>query len=83
MYGEVERARELEAEFVNLAKEQLRAQKKAARQEKREERKAEIEARFDAAKQKRAERKEVLANAADTANAQFVSSTKEMLDEVQ
>lgn len=81
VYDEVERARELEAEFVNLAKEQLRAEKKAARQEKRDDRRAAIAARFDAAKQRRAERKEKLGDAVDTANAQFVSSTKEMLGE--
>lgn len=81
VYDEVERAREVEAELVNQAREQLRAENKAARQAKREDRKAKINARFDKAKQKHAARKEALNDAVDTANAQYVSSTKEMLGE--
>lgn len=88
VYAEVDRARELEAELINEAKQQLRAEKKAARKERRADRKASIAARFDAVKEKRAERKaerqakkEELGAAADIANAQFVSTTKEMLGE--
>lgn len=88
VYDEVERAREVEAELVNQAKQQLRADKKAARKERREERKANIAVRFDGLKEKHAERvaereakKEAFDEAMDTANAQFVTSTKEMLGE--
>lgn len=86
VFDEVERARELEVELANVAKQQLRAEKKAERKDKREQRKLEISARFDAAKAKHAERKaerqakkEKLDEATDIANAQFASTTKEML----
>lgn len=88
VYDEVERAREVEEQLVNEAKAQLRAEKKAARKEKREDRKAAIAARFDNVKDKHAERKaerEVkkaeFEEAAEIAEAQYVSSTKEMMDE--
>ena len=92
VFDEVEAARELEAELANEAKQQMRAEKKQARKDKREERKASISARFDAAKEKRAAkkaekkanreaRKEELDEAAEIANAQFTSSTKEMMGE--
>ena len=89
---EVDLARKAEADLSNQLREQLRAEKKADKAEKREERKAEraekrearkakIQARFDEAKAKRAERKAEFDEAKDIANAQFTSSTKEMLDE--
>lgn len=81
VYDEVESARQLEAEIINQAKQQLRADAKAARQEKREQRKADIAARFNAAKEKHEQRKATLDEAVDIANAQFTTSTKEMLGE--
>ena len=90
--AEVDRARELGAELVNEAKQQLRAEKKAERQEKLDEQKDAIKARFAAAKQKaadkadaarerHAERKETFDAAADEAEAAFVAQTKEMMGE--
>lgn len=79
VFDEVDRARELEAELINEARQQLRAEKKAARKEKIDQRKADIAARFDAAKEKHAAKKAELKDAVETANAQFTSTTKEML----
>lgn len=86
VFDEVDRARELEAQLVKEAKQQLRADRKAERKEKREQRKMAVTARLDAAKDKRAEKKaerkakkEELGEAVDTANAQFTSTTNEML----
>ena len=47
----------------------------------REARKEKVKARFDSIKEKHAERKETLDEAKDIANAQYVSSTKEIMDE--
>ncbi len=88
VYDEVERAREVEAELINQAKLQLRAEKKAARKERREERKANIAARFDTVKEKHAERVaerqaklSEFDEAVEIANAEYVSSAKEMMGE--
>ena len=71
---EVELARKSAADYENQLREQLRAERKAQKAEKREERK-------EARAEKRAERKAEFKEAKDIANAQYVSSTKEMLDE--
>ena len=87
---EVERAREATVQFENELRGQLHAEHKAERAEKREERKSKIEARFDEVKtkhaerkaeraEKRAERKTEFEEGKEIANAQFTSSTKEML----
>lgn len=76
---EVELGREIVADLANQAKERLRAERKAEKEEKRADRKANIVARFEALKAKHAERKAAAHEAAEIANAQFVSSTKEML----
>jgi uncharacterized membrane protein len=92
VYDEVERAREVEADLANQAKERMRAEKKEARKERRDDRKASIAARFDSMKEKRAERKaerkadreakkEMFSEAAEIANAEYVNSTKEMMGE--
>ena len=78
---EVDRAREATAEFENQLREDLRAERKAEKAEKREARKEKVKARFDSIKEKHAERKETLDEAKDIANAQYVSSTKEIMDE--
>ena len=77
---EVDLAREATADFENQLRGQLRAEKKAAKAEKREERKSKIKDRFEELKAKRADRKAAFDEAKDIANAQFTSSTKEMLD---
>lgn len=77
--NEVDLAREATADFENQLRQQLRAERKAEKAEKREERKSKIQARFDEIKAKRAERKAVLEEGKDIANAQFTSATKEML----
>lgn len=78
---EVDRAREATAEFENQLREDLRAERKTEKAEKREARKEKVKARFDSIKEKHAERKETLDEAKDIANAQYVSSTKEIMDE--
>ena len=77
--NEVDLAREATADFENQLRQQLRAERKAEKAEKREERKAKIKARFDELKAKRAERKAAFDEGKEIANAQFTSSTKEML----
>ncbi|MBR3313564.1 MAG: DUF1269 domain-containing protein [Atopobiaceae bacterium] len=77
--NEVDLAREATADFANQLRQQLRAERKAEKAEKREERKAKIKARFDELKAKRAERKAAFDEGKEIANAQFTSSTKEML----
>ncbi len=77
--NEVDLAREATAEFENQLRQQLRAERKAERAEKREERKSKIKAHFDELKAKRAERKAAFDEGKEIANAQFTSSTKEML----
>lgn len=76
---EVELAREVEIDLANQLKQQMRADRKAERQSKRDERKAALQERFAQLKEKHAERKQVAHEAAEIANAQFTSSTKEML----
>ena len=76
---EVELAREVLDDLANQAKERMRAERKAAKEEKRAERKASIKARFESLKAKHAAHKEITEEAFKTANAQFTSSTKEML----
>ena len=87
---EVDLAVEAQADFENQLREQLRAEKKAQKAEAREERKAEraqkradrkakVQAHFDELKAKRAERKAEFDEGKEIANAQFASSTKEML----
>jgi uncharacterized membrane protein len=78
---EVDAAREAEAEMAVQLREQLRSDRKAERQAKRDERSQKIKDRFTEAKAKRAARKEARAEAKEIANAQFTSSTKEMLGE--
>ena len=77
--NEVALAREVEADLANQAIERMRAERKAAKAEVREGRKAKLQARFEELKAKRAERKATMAEAKDIAEAQFTSSTKEML----
>ncbi len=77
--NEVDLAREATADFENQLRQQLRVERKAEKAEKREERKAKIKARFDELKAKRAERKAAFDEGKEIANAQFTSSTKEML----
>lgn len=77
--NEVDLARVAQIDFENQLREQLRAERKAEKAEKREERKSKLQARFDEIKAKRTERKATVAEAKDIANAQFASSTKEML----
>ena len=77
--NEVDLAREATADFENQLRQQLRAERKAEKAEKRDERKAKIEARFDELKAKRTERKAAFDEGKEIANAQFTSSTKEML----
>ena len=88
--GEVDRARESQAEMENQLRQQLRAEKKEERAEKREERKDKIQGKFDGIKAKRAERKAErdeeraerkaeFDEGVEIANAQFTTSTKEML----
>ena len=88
VFDEVERAREVEIDLANQARERMRAEKKEARKERRDDRKASIAARFDAIKENRAERKaerkakkEMLDEAVEMANAEYVSSTKEIMGE--
>ena len=87
---EVDLAVEAQADFENQLRERLRAEKKAQKAEAREERKAEraqkradrkakVQAHFDGIKEKRAERKAEFDEGKEIANAQFVTSTKEML----
>ena len=76
---EVELAREVVADLATVAKERMRVERKAAKQEKREERKAAMKARFESLKAKLSGKKEAVAEAVDIANAQYVSSTQEML----
>ena len=76
---EVELARELLDDLSNQAKQRMRAERKAEREDKRAERKAKIKARFEEIKAKHAARRAAAHEAADIANAQFVSSTQEML----
>ena len=78
---EVDAARETEAVTAVQLREQLRSNRKAERQAKRDERTQKMRDRFADAKAKRAARKEAGAEAKDIANAQFTSSTKEMLGE--
>lgn len=77
--NEVDLAREAQADLANQLHEQLRAERKAERAEKREERSAKVKAHFDGLKAKHAERKAAAEGAKEIANAQFASSTKEML----
>ena len=77
--NEVDLAREATADFENQLRQQLRVERKAEKAEKREERKAKIKAHFDELKAKRAERKAAFDEGKEIANAQFTSSTKEML----
>ena len=79
--NEVDAARDAQADFENQLREELRAERKAEKAEKREERKAARAEKRAERKAERAERKETFDDAKDIANAQFVSSTKEMLDE--
>ena len=76
---EVELAREAEVDLANQLRAQLRAELKAEKAEKREERKSKIKAHFDEVKAKHAARKAEFEEGKEIANAQFVSSTKEML----
>ncbi len=77
--NEVDLAREAQADLANQIHEQLRAERKAERADKREERAAKVKAHFDEVKAKRAARKAATAEAREIAEAQFASSTKEML----
>jgi uncharacterized membrane protein len=77
--GEVDRARESQAEMENQLRQQLRAERKEERAEKREERKDKIQGKFDGIKAKREERKAEFDEGMEIANAQFTTSTKEML----
>ncbi len=92
VYDEVDRARELELQLANEARQQLRAERKAARKEKFEDSKASISSRFEAIKKKYAEKKvekkaekeelkQAMEEAASIAEAEYVASTKEMLGE--
>ncbi|MBO7675833.1 MAG: DUF1269 domain-containing protein [Atopobiaceae bacterium] len=76
---EVDLARQATADFENQLRAQLRAERKAERADKREERKSKVKARFEELKAKHDERKAVLDEGKEIANAQFTSSTKEML----
>ena len=87
---EVDLALEAQADFENQLREQLRAERKAQKAEAREDRKAEraqkradrkakVQAHFDEVKAKHAERKAAFDEGKEIANAQFASSTKEML----
>lgn len=76
---EVDLARDAAADFENQLRQQLRAERKAERAEKLDERKAKVQSRFAELKAKRAERKAAFEESKDIANAQFASSTKEML----
>lgn len=67
---EIEQARKLQDDLAREAKERMRAQKKADREERKEARKEHLE-----------EVKEQNKEAAEIANAQYVSATKEMMDE--
>ena len=89
---EVEYGREVLDDLSNQAKQRMRADRKAEKQEKREERKAErqakreerkakIQAKFDGIKEKRAAHKADIKDAVETANAEFVSETKEIMGE--
>ncbi len=77
--NEVDLARQATVDFENQLREQLRAERKAEKAEKREERSNKIKAHFAELKAKRAERKEAMDEAKEIANAQFATSTKEML----
>lgn len=77
--NEVDLAREAQADFENQLREQLRAERKAEKAEKREERSNKVKAHFADLKAKRAARKAEMAEAKEIANAQFTTSTKEML----
>lgn len=72
-------AREAQADLANQMHEQLCAERKAERADKREERAAKVKAHFEEVKAKRAARKAATAEAREIAEAQFASSTKEML----
>lgn len=76
---EVELAREVEIDLANQAVERMRAERKAEKAEKREERKSKLRGHFDELKAKHAERKATFDEAKEIANAQFTTSTKEML----
>lgn len=87
---EVDLVREAEAELSNQLRAQLRAERKAEKAEKREGRKAEraekradrkakIQNHFDDMKAKHAERKAAFDEGKEIAEAQFTTSTKEML----
>lgn len=77
--GEVDAARKAEAENAAQLREQLRAEKKAEKAAKREERSRKVRARFEKAKATREANKEAREEAKEIANAQYTSSTKEML----
>ncbi|MDO4798234.1 MAG: DUF1269 domain-containing protein [Coriobacteriales bacterium] len=77
--NEVDLARDAQADLANQMHEQLRAERKAERADKREERSAKVKAHFEEIKAKRAARKATAAEAREIAEAQFTSSTKEML----
>lgn len=79
VFDEVDAAREAQADLENQLREQLRADRKAEKAEKRADRKAKVQARFDEMKAKHADRKAARDEAREIANAQYVSSTKEML----
>ena len=76
---EVDLAREATADFANQVHAQLSTERKAEKAEAIEERKAKVEARFAEVKAQHEERKATLDEAKGIANAQFASSTKEML----
>lgn len=76
---EVELAREVLADVATIAKERMRAERKAAKQEKREERKAKVKAKFEELKAKFSAHKANAKEAADIANAQYVSASQEIL----
>lgn len=76
---EVDLAVELQAELLNEARQQLRAEKKAERKDKIDQHKADIAARFDAAKAKRAERRAEFREAVKDANDNIANAADEML----
>lgn len=76
---EVELARKITIDLATQAKERLRAERKAKKAAEREEFKSKLRAHFDELKTKHDERKAIAAEAQDIANAQFTTSTKEML----
>ena len=76
---EVDIARQVELDLARQAKAEMRKDRKDERAEKRAERKAAIQDKFNELKAKREAKREEFREAADIANAEFTSSTKEML----